>query len=346
MAVLLVACVEITDLLFSPTCILQATKRVGRFVFFWLQEVDLIMTHSSFRAISQIIHEKIREVDQRLKAFEKRVLRIAEGRMTSEKIEKVNREIRRLNPPGGKCLPFYDHQCEILDMIHGNSVSIVIGETGSGKSTQLIQYMKSSGTFPPTKKIVCSQPRKVAATSLAERVAFEWDGREGTVGENVGYEVGGVKKMEESCSMVFMTHNILLNAIMQDPSLSQYAAVIVDEAHERSITTDLILASLKKTIRDRKSLGDNGFRVIITSATLDEKVISDYFGLTGEKKPVKKVPGRAYPVDVEYMEGFDKRGTSLCRMYSKLVFSFVACAAELVDALRFGYQHVCTSTPF
>jgi HrpA-like RNA helicase len=269
--------------------------------------------------IPQIITEKLKEVEQRLKAFEKRALGIAESRVTTEKNEDLSREIRRLNPPGGKCLPVYDHQDDVMDMIKGNSVSILIGETGSGKSTQLIQYMRSSRFFPSNKRIVCSEPRKVAATSLAERVAFEWDGREGTVGQNVGYEVGGMKNMSESCSMVFMTHRILLNAIMQDPNLSQYSAVIVDEAHERSITTDLLLASLKRVIRDRKSVGDHGFRVIITSATLEENIISDYFRLTGPKKPIMKIPGRAYPVEVEYVDSFDKRGKVYVSMHKVYV---------------------------
>ena len=181
-------------------------------------------------------------------------------------------------------LPMYTRRQKILSTIAENQVSILIGETGSGKSTQLVQYLYDSGIVN-SGIIVCTQPRKVAAVSLANHVSREMCVK---LGEELGYKTGMSGKYGGKTKVLYMTDHTLLNECIQDKNFTKYSCLVIDEAHERSLHTDLLLSFMKNCLPHRKDL-----RVIITSATIDPEVFVKYFG----NCPVIRVPGRAYPVE-------------------------------------------------
>ena len=187
-----------------------------------------------------------------------------------------------------RALPMYAYRTHILEVIQkqGHQVIILIGETGSGKSTQLVQYIHehevaSSGI------IVCTQPRKVAAISLAKHVSTEMGV---ALGQTLGYKTGLRGNNSEKTKVIYMTDHTLLNECIADPTFSKYSCLIIDEAHERSLSTDLLLAFIKKCLPKRPDL-----KVIITSATIDPEIFDEYFG---GSCPIIKVPGRTYPVEI------------------------------------------------
>ncbi|XP_067943753.1 uncharacterized protein [Watersipora subatra] len=202
-------------------------------------------------------------------------------------ILRMGRECYRFNAG----LPMYSYQHEIMKTISESQVSIVVGDTGSGKSTQVCQYLYEHGFANGNHKIICTQPRKVAATSLAERVSTEM---KTALGNLVGYQVGMKGKVSNETKIVFSTDHCLLNECLKDRLFLQYSVLVIDEAHERSIFTDLLLGLIKKCLPQRPDL-----KVIITSATIDPAVFQKYFG----ECPVVRVPGRMYPVDVSYSHG-------------------------------------------
>jgi ATP-dependent RNA helicase DHX8/PRP22 len=186
-----------------------------------------------------------------------------------------------------KALPIYARRESILSTVKENQVSILIGETGSGKSTQLVQYLYYAG-FAAKGKIACTQPRKVAAVTLAGHVSGEMGVR---LGVEVGYKVGEQGGKSSSGTRVFfMTDHALLNDCITDRDFSEYSCIIIDEAHERSLQTDILLAFIKQCLPRRPDL-----RVIITSATIDPKQFTCYFGATC---PLVYVSGRAFPVEL------------------------------------------------
>ncbi|XP_046557387.1 LOW QUALITY PROTEIN: ATP-dependent RNA helicase DEAH12, chloroplastic-like [Haliotis rubra] len=189
-------------------------------------------------------------------------------------------------------LPMYARRNDIIKTVQDNQVCVILGETGSGKSTQMTQYLHQAG-FSKDGFIVCTQPRKVAARSLATHVASELVTNVGNV---VGYKVGMRSKCGGATKILYMTDHCLLNECLKDPTLSAYSCVIVDEAHERSIYTDLLLGMLKTCLKQRRDL-----RAIITSATIDPDVFVRYFG----DCPVLRVSGRMFPVEVEYLAESD-----------------------------------------
>ncbi|XP_021370409.1 ATP-dependent RNA helicase DEAH12, chloroplastic-like isoform X2 [Mizuhopecten yessoensis] len=188
-----------------------------------------------------------------------------------------------------KALPMYARRSDILDTVKKNQVSVIIGETGSGKSTQMAQYLYQSG-FANTGMIVCTQPRKIAAISVATHVASEM----GTsVGEIIGYKVGMQEMKTSLTKVMFMTDYVLLRECLKDRHLSSFSCIIIDEAHERSIFTDLLLGMIKSCLAVRTDL-----RVVITSATIEPEVFVQYFRLC----PVLSVSGRMFPVDIIWKE--------------------------------------------
>ena len=198
----------------------------------------------------------------------------------------VGRECHRLEA----ALPMYARKTTIIDTVKQNQVCVVLGETGSGKSTQMAQYLYEAG-FAKNGLIVCTQPRKVAATSLAAHVADEMGG---VVGQIVGCHVGGNIQASKRTGIIYATDHILLNECLRDPNLSKYSCIIIDEAHERSLYSDLLLGMIKKSLVQRPEL-----RVVITSATIDPALFVAYF----DKCPVLKVSGRMFPVDVIWKDG-------------------------------------------
>ncbi|KAK3085174.1 hypothetical protein FSP39_025514 [Pinctada imbricata] len=184
-------------------------------------------------------------------------------------------------------LPMYAKRTDIVELIKENQVSIILGETGSGKSTQLTQYIYQANMANGL--IVCTQPRKVAAISLASRVAQEMNDN---VGHLVGYHVGMKSKKNHQTKILYMTDHLLLNECLEDNLLLKYSCIIIDEAHERSIYTDLLLGMIKSILPFRDDL-----RVVVTSATINPEVFVDYFGYA----PVLRVSGRMFPVGVEWV---------------------------------------------
>ncbi|KAL7312557.1 DEAH-box ATP-dependent RNA helicase prp22 [Mucor circinelloides] len=184
-------------------------------------------------------------------------------------------------------LPTFKLRSSLIEAIRENQMLIVVGDTGSGKTTQMTQYLAEEG-FANNGRIGCTQPRRVAAMSVAKRVAEE-------VGCRVGQEVGYTIRFEDCTSpetrIKYMTDGMLLRECLIDPEMSQYSVVILDEAHERTISTDVLFGLLKRAAKRRPDL-----KLIITSATLDADKFATYFN----NCPIFTIPGRTYPVEVLY----------------------------------------------
>ena len=207
-------------------------------------------------------------------------------------------------------LPVSARRDEIAEAIRDNQVVIVAGETGSGKTTQLPKICLELGRGV-TGMIGHTQPRRIAARSVAERIAHELGTRIGREGI-IGYQVRFTEETGPSTLVKLMTDGILLAEIQSDPMLSRYDTIIVDEAHERSLTIDFILGYLARLLPRRPDL-----KVIITSATIDSARFAEHFGRRenerreagdrgessaepAEPAPVIEVSGRTYPVEIRY----------------------------------------------
>jgi HrpA-like RNA helicase len=184
-------------------------------------------------------------------------------------------------------LPVFKLRDEFLKMISETQICIVVGETGSGKTTQMGQYLFEAG-YGGRGIIGCTQPRRVAATSVAERVAEEVGCELGTL---VGYSVRFDERTSPMTRIKYMTDGMLLREILMDPVLSRYSVMIIDEAHERGVNTDVLLALIKAACKNRPDL-----KFIVTSATLDSQKFSRYFN----NCPVFSIPGRTFPVEMKY----------------------------------------------
>ncbi|KAF7307663.1 putative PRP2-RNA-dependent ATPase of DEAH box family [Mycena kentingensis (nom. inval.)] len=199
----------------------------------------------------------------------------------AEKRAKTIEETRR-------SLPVYAFKDELIQAVREHQVLIVVAETGSGKTTQLPQYLHEAGFTEGGLKIGCTQPRRVAAMSVAARVAEE-------MGTKVGYEVGYSIRFEDCTSdktvLKYMTDGMLLREFLTEPDLAGYSALIIDEAHERTLSTDILFALIKDIARFRPEL-----RILISSATLDAEKFSEYF----DDAPTFLIPGRTHSVDVHY----------------------------------------------
>ncbi|KAJ8094490.1 DEAH-box ATP-dependent RNA helicase prp43 [Marasmius tenuissimus] len=173
----------------------------------------------------------------------------------------------------------------------------MVGETGSGKTTQIPQFVAYSD-LPHTKGklVACTQPRRVAAMSVARRVADEMDVE---LGRHVGYSIRFEDMTEAGTTFLkYMTDGMLLREAMNDPNLERYSTIILDEAHERTLATDILMGLLKEIARRRSDL-----KIIIMSATLDAVKFQKYFGLRRDTSaPLFKVPGRTHPVEVFYTQ--------------------------------------------
>ncbi len=207
------------------------------------------------------------------KAFQSLVLR-----------EERKRNIPQLSYP---LLPVSERKDEIVEAIRNNQIVIISGETGSGKTTQIPKMCLEAG-LGVRAMIGCTQPRRVAAVSLSKRLAEE-------MGVDWGREVGCKIRFSTHCHpqtyIKMMTDGILLSEIQSDPFLCEYDAILVDEAHERTLNIDLLLGYLKELGGKR-----NDLKIIITSATIDTESFSEAFN----KAPILEVSGRMYPVEISY----------------------------------------------
>jgi ATP-dependent helicase HrpA len=186
-------------------------------------------------------------------------------------------------------LPVSQRRDDIARAIADNQVVIVAGATGSGKTTQLPKILLELGR----QSIGHTQPRRIAARTIAERIAEEL-GQE--VGELVGYQVRFTDRVGKDTKIKLMTDGILLNEIHRDRDLRKYDAIIIDEAHERSLTVDFLLGYLKQLLPRRPDL-----KVVITSATIDPESFSRHFSDEhGRGAPIIEVSGRTYPVEIRY----------------------------------------------
>lgn len=213
-----------------------------------------------------------------------------------------------------KSLPVYEWREELLKAIEDFQVLIIVGETGSGKTTQLPQFLHEAGYTKGGQKVGCTQPRRVAAMSVAARVAEE-------MGVRLGGEVGYSIRFEDCTSdktvikysacyfyslttlqirytnafmpygLLAVTDGMLLREFMTEPDLAGYNAMIIDEAHERTLSTDILLGLVKDIARFRPD-----FRLLISSATINAEKFSEHF----DGAPIFNIPGRMYPVDIHY----------------------------------------------
>ncbi|RVW29673.1 putative pre-mRNA-splicing factor ATP-dependent RNA helicase DEAH9 [Vitis vinifera] len=167
-------------------------------------------------------------------------------------------------------LPVYKYRTAILYLVETHATTIIVGETGSGKTTQIPQYLKEAGWADGGRVIACTQPRRLAVQAVASRVAEEMGVK---LGEEVGYTIRFEDLSKTGVTMVkFLTDGVLLREMMDDPLLTKYSVIMVDEAHERSLSTDILLGLLKKIQRRRPEL-----RLIISSATIEAKSMSTFF---------------------------------------------------------------------
>ncbi len=184
-------------------------------------------------------------------------------------------------------LPIVDRREEIISAIREHQVLVISGETGSGKTTQIPKMCLQAGRGVRG-LIGCTQPRRIAAQAMADRVAEELNTPLGAV---VGYQVRFREKLSKNGIIKFMTDGILLAETIHDHDLNAYDTIIIDEAHERSLNIDFLLGYLKQLVKRRPDL-----RIIITSATIDTEKFSRHFN----DARIIEVSGRSYPVDVEY----------------------------------------------
>ena len=198
----------------------------------------------------------------------------------------------------GNRLPVHDHRDHILFLLQQHNCLVVQGETGSGKSTQIAQFLLDAGFTHSSdghKTIAVTQPRKVAAVSLAARVAEE---RSSDLGSEVGYAVRFDEKWDPDRTRIkFMTEGILIREMHGDPLLQKYSVIIVDEAHERSVQTDVLLGCLKRLLGRRTDL-----KVIVSSATLEAETLSKFFRSGDRNAPILCVEGRSHPIEIYYLQ--------------------------------------------
>ena len=221
---------------------------------------------------------------------------VAQSAFAKDKTMKEQREF----------LPVHGCREDLMHVIRENNIVVVVGETGSGKTTQMTQYMHEEG-YSTFGMIGCTQPRRVAAMSVAKRVSEE-------MGCELGSKVGYAIRFEDCTSsdtiIKYMTDGVLLRETLRESDLDTYSCIIMDEAHERSLHTDVLFGILKKVVARRRD-----FRLIVTSATLNSEKFSNFFGSV----PVFNIAGRTFPVETlysktpveDYVEGAVKQALAI-----------------------------------
>lgn len=205
----------------------------------------------------------------------------------AEKVEPISMASKSSNLEIRKQLPAFKVRDQLLNLINENQVVIVIGETGSGKTTQLPQFLYEA-QYHRKGLIGITQPRRVAAMSVAKRVSEEMDVK---LGEEVGFTIRFNDTTSSSTSIKFMTDGILLREALMDNDLDKYSCIVMDEAHERSLNTDILLGYFKQLLMRRRDI-----KLVITSATMNYQKFSKFYG----NAPCFFIPGKTFPVDIMY----------------------------------------------
>lgn len=245
-----------------------------------------------------------------------------------------------------KNLPAWQMSDKILNAIASSQVVVISGETGCGKSTQTPQFIldnyftqlqsasKDKKHVNDPVNIICTQPRRLSAIGVAERVAAE---RSEKIGNIVGYSIRLENKISKATRLTFCTTGILLRRLQSDPTLSSVSHIIIDEVHERSEESDFLLAILKDLLKVRKNL-----RVILMSATLNASLFSNYF----RGAPVLDIPGRTFPVEQLFLEDIlEKTGyviepdSQYCRRLNK------NDEKQLIDELEYADVQASNAEP-
>ncbi|PSR94700.1 Pre-mRNA-splicing factor ATP-dependent RNA helicase [Actinidia chinensis var. chinensis] len=198
-----------------------------------------------------------------------------------------------------KTLPVWHQKEDFLQVLKANQTLILVGETGSGKTTQIPQFVLEAIDLEiPDKQrkfmIGCTQPRRVAAMSVSRRVAEEMDVN---IGEEVGYSIRFEDCSSAKTVLKYLTDGMLLREAMTDPLLERYKVIILDEAHERTLATDVLFGLLKEVLKNRLDL-----KLVVMSATLEAEKFQGYFS----GAPLMKVPGRLHPVEIFYTQEPEK----------------------------------------
>ncbi|XP_034111914.1 putative ATP-dependent RNA helicase DHX57 [Drosophila albomicans] len=263
----------------------------------------------------------------------RRLVQLYQDRRRDERYHKVIE--------GRRQLPAFAEMERILALIESSPVVVISGETGCGKSTQVPQFILDNWFFQalqqPTKadlphvEIICTQPRRLSAIGVAERVAAE---RLDRIGQLVGYQIRLENKISASTRLSFCTTGILLRRLASDPLLGSVTHVIVDEVHERSEESDFLLLILKHLLRSRPDL-----KVILMSATLNASLFSNYFG----GAPVLDIPGRTFPVQQLFLEDIVEASdfvmecdTKFCRKLKKKEQDVLQMELEFADVQASG----------
>lgn len=186
-------------------------------------------------------------------------------------------------------LPVWEYKDSFMATLEKHQTTVLVGETGSGKTTQIPQAcVEFARNLPGKLRVACTQPRRVAAMSVAQRVADEMDVQ---IGQEVGYSIRFEDCTSQKTVLKYMTDGMLLREAMSDPLLEAYACILLDEAHERTLATDILMGLLKEVAKQRPDL-----KIIIMSATLDAGKFQDYF----DGAPLLTIPGRTFPVEIFY----------------------------------------------
>lgn len=227
--------------------------------------------------------KKSQPIDQRLERIERQIRQSVDVRQT--------RATHRPTVQFDASLPIEEKRTEIAAALHTRQVIVVAGETGSGKSTQLPKICLDEG-FGTAAMIGHTQPRRIAARSVANRIAEELASN---IGQHVGFRIRFTDKVSPQTYVKLMTDGILLAETQRDRFLEQYEVLILDEAHERSLNIDFLIGYLKQLLPKRPDL-----KLIITSATIDAERFAAHFSDSEGPAPVIQVSGRTYPVEVRY----------------------------------------------
>ena len=229
-----------------------------------------------------------RERKKRRRAGSSKDVRDAERALTLQKKQDALLSEREAMAKTRASLPIYPYREDLIRAVEDHQVVVIVGETGSGKTTQIPQYMWEAGFAKEGQKIGCTQPRLVAAMSVSARVAEEAGVK---LGNEVGYSIRFEDCTSEKTKLKYMTDGMLLREFLGEPDLASYAVMMVDEAHERTLHTDILFGLVKDIARFRPEI-----KLLISSATLDAEKFSEYFDFA----PIFRIPGRRYPVDILY----------------------------------------------